>query len=137
MTATRKRQIQDKREKKRRYHARRREEVEHLSIWGAMCASCAYRPGTPASRDEGDPGLREIRLNLLDAEQPFYCHEVVPETWDGYREMDEKNPNHQKLCIGHMRALDTIWRQRGKLPHKPHDDRARAQEGLQDEQGGH
>lgn len=105
-----------KRDKKRLANKRRSEEKLHLARWSEMCATCAYRPGTPASRDEGDSGLREMRLKLLDAEQPFYCHEVVPETWDGYREMDVTNPLHKKLCIGHMKALDTIWRQRGKLP---------------------
>lgn len=115
-SAEAKQRHQAKRERKRRANERRREERLHLEIWSQMCATCAYRPGTPASRDEGHPGLRRSRLELLNSEQPFYCHDVVPETWDGYRDMDDSNPLHKKLCVGHMRALDKIWRQRGKLP---------------------
>lgn len=60
---------------------------------GDRCATCAYRQGTEASGDEVDRGLTRVRRALLDAAQPFYCHEDGP------------IPGKRRLCIGHMNAL--------------------------------
>lgn len=60
---------------------------------GERCSTCAYRAGTEASGDEVDRGLTRVRRALLDAAQPFYCHEQGP--------IREK----KRLCIGHMDAM--------------------------------
>lgn len=63
--------------------------------WAASgrCSTCAYRQGTEASGDEVDRGLRRFRRALLDAAEPFYCHEDGP------------IPGQKRLCIGHMDAM--------------------------------
>lgn len=58
------------------------------------CATCAYRPGTEASGDEVDPGLTRVRRALLNAAQPFYCHDTCPIPG-----------GPRRLCIGHMDAM--------------------------------
>lgn len=60
---------------------------------GDRCATCAYRQGTEASGDEVDRGLTRVRRALLDAAEPFYCHEDGP------------IPGKRRLCIGHMNAM--------------------------------
>lgn len=60
---------------------------------GERCSTCAYRQGTEASGDEVDRGLTRLRRALLDAAQPFYCHEDGP------------IPGKKRLCIGHMDAM--------------------------------
>jgi hypothetical protein len=60
---------------------------------GDRCATCAYRQGTEASGDEVDRGLTRFRRALLDAAEPFMCHEPGP------------IPGKQRLCIGHMNAM--------------------------------
>lgn len=62
------------------------------------CSTCAYRQGTEASGDVADRGLTRVRLALLDAAQPFYCHEDGP------------IPGKKRLCIGHMSAMTTRYR---------------------------
>jgi hypothetical protein len=62
---------------------------------GERCSACAYRPGTEASGDEVDVGLTRLRRALLDAAQPFYCHEPGP-----VAAMARK-----RLCVGHMNAM--------------------------------
>jgi len=65
------------------------------------CATCAYRPGTLASGDVEDRGLVRVRLALLDAAKPFYCHHGP----DG-RELDNDVPDaERRLCVGHMDAM--------------------------------
>jgi hypothetical protein len=60
---------------------------------GDRCATCAYRQGTAASGDAVEPGLSRFRRALLDAAQPFMCHEDGP------------IPGKKRLCIGHMNAM--------------------------------
>lgn len=60
---------------------------------GDRCSTCAYRQGTEAAGDEVDQGLTRVRRALLDAAQPFYCHEEGP------------IPGKKRLCIGHMNAM--------------------------------
>lgn len=62
------------------------------------CSTCAYRQGTEASGDVEDRGLTRLRRALLDAAQPFYCHEDGP------------IPGKKRLCIGHMNAMSTRYR---------------------------
>lgn len=81
--------------------ARRKEEQERRRFrWcGEMCGSCAYRPGTEASREYGDPGLTRARLALLKNNQPFHCHEDAPAG------LDDKT---RKLCVGHMNSMKAL-----------------------------
>lgn len=75
---------------KRAWRARQR----HLA-WagcGHRCATCAYRAGTVASTDDDDVGLTRLRRALLDAAQPFFCHEPGP-------------TKDKRLCVGHMDAM--------------------------------
>jgi len=60
---------------------------------GERCATCAYRQGTEASGDEVDRGLTRFRRALLNAAEPFMCHEDGP------------IPGKKRLCIGHMNAM--------------------------------
>ena len=55
--------------------------------------TCAYRLGTEASGDAVDRGLTRFRRALLDAAQPFYCHEDGPIA------------GKRRLCAGHMNAI--------------------------------
>lgn len=73
----------------------KRKRARAYSRWacGERCSTCAYRPGTEASGDEVDRGLTRVRLALLDAAQPFYCHEPGPIA------------GKRRLCIGHMDAM--------------------------------
>ncbi len=85
------RAIRDRAERRSAARARRR---RHLA-WagsGERCATCAYRPGTEASGDAVDQGLTRLRLALLDAAMPFFCHEEGPTP-------------ERRLCVGHMDAL--------------------------------
>lgn len=65
---------------------------------GERCSTCAYRQGTEASGDNVDRGLTRFRRALLDAAQPFMCHEVGPIA------------GRQRLCIGHMDAMTARFR---------------------------
>jgi hypothetical protein len=83
-----------------RAQEKRRRRKEHLR-WagsGERCSTCAYRQGTEASGDDVDRGLKRFRLALLDAAQPFYCHEAGP------------IPGKKRLCIGHMDAMSARGR---------------------------
>jgi hypothetical protein len=97
------------------------------------CSTCAYRPGTEASGNDADPGLTRVRLALLDAAQPFYCHEGP-----GGRELAPEVPDaERRLCIGHADALTARHRSGYYREHPPdapeviaelraaHDDRER------------
>lgn len=65
---------------------------------GDRCSTCAYRQGTEASGDEVDQGLTRMRRALLDACEPFYCHDEGP------------IPGKRRLCIGHMNAIEARGR---------------------------
>lgn len=65
----------------------------HMQWAGQRCSTCAYRAGTVASTDVDDVGLTRFRLALLDAAEPFYCHEPGPLA------------GRKKLCVGHMDAM--------------------------------
>lgn len=65
---------------------------------GERCSTCAYRAGTEAAGDEVDQGLTRLRRALLDAAQPFYCHEDGP------------IKGKKRLCIGHISAMTTRHR---------------------------
>jgi hypothetical protein len=83
--------------------ARERRERQRRKLYlrwasGERCATCAYRQGTEASGDDVDRGLTRFRRALLDAAQPFMCHEPGP------------MPGRQRLCIGHMDAMGTRTR---------------------------
>ena len=71
--------------------ARRRE------LAGQKCETCAYRPGTDASRNDGDPLLARTRKALLEACQPFFCH-------------DERMrfEGHRVMCAGHVDAMNAL-----------------------------
>lgn len=62
---------------------------------GERCGTCAYRAGTEAAGDEVDQGLTRLRRALLDAAQPFYCHQDGP------------IKGKRRLCIGHMNAMSS------------------------------
>jgi hypothetical protein len=105
------------REKKAQYNERRRRERIRMAWAAEMCSSCAYRPGTEASREEGDPGLTAARKAMLVASQPFYCHEDPP-TGAG---------PERKLCVGHAAHL-TAQYLTGYVP--PADANEKAAEAL-------
>ena len=67
------------------------------ALAGEKCPTCAYRPGTEASRDEGDPLLAKTRKALLEACQPFYCHDPR------YR-----FEGHRVMCAGHVDAMNAL-----------------------------
>lgn len=97
-------------ERKARSKARHRAERRHLA-WagsGERCSTCAYRAGTPASGDDEDAGLTRVRLALLDACEPFYCHEPGPVQ------------GRRRLCIGHMSAIERRAASGHYDEHPPH-----------------
>jgi hypothetical protein len=99
---TRSRERRERAERKARERAEWRARQRHLA-WasGERCSTCAYRRGTVASGDADDPGLTRLRRALLDAAQPFFCHEGP----DG-RELAPEVPDaERRLCIGHADAL--------------------------------
>ncbi len=71
--------------------------ARHRTLVGVKCPTCAYRPGTAASRDDGDPLLAKTRKALLEACQSFFCHDPR------YR-----FEGHRVLCAGHMDALKAL-----------------------------
>lgn len=72
---------------------------------GPRCSTCAYRAGTEASGDAVDVGLTRLRIALLDACEPFYCHDEPP---PGVRDPDRAVT--RRLCIGHMDAIEARTR---------------------------
>lgn len=96
------------RDEQTRRKANRRLRRAHLK-WasGDRCSTCAYRPGTVASTDADDVGLTRLRRALLDAAEPFYCHEEGP------------MPGRRKLCNGHMEALTARHRNGHYERHDP------------------
>lgn len=74
---------------------------------GERCSTCAYRAGTEASGDEVDRGLVRLRRALLDAAQPFYCHDEGPIA------------GKKRLCIGHMDAISSRHRAGYYTQHPP------------------
>jgi hypothetical protein len=99
---TRSREQRERAERKARDRAAWRARRRDLA-WasGDRCATCAYRSGTVASGDTDDPGLVRLRRALLDAAQPFFCHEGP-----GGRELGPEVPDaKRRLCIGHADAL--------------------------------
>lgn len=102
--------------RKERAKRRYRDAKRHLA-WasGERCSTCAYRAGTPASGDDDDHGLTRLRRALLDAAQPFFCHEGI----DG-RELDPDLPDSQRrLCIGHTDAMSARFRAGYYAAHPP------------------
>lgn len=80
-------------------------ECAFLSWTSTMCGGCAYRPGTEANRDVGDPELSKKRAALLMACEPFFCHEPMPA---GITDPYGSHPDKRKACVGHMRALSAM-----------------------------
>jgi hypothetical protein len=104
---TRSREQRERAERKARDRAAWRARRRRLA-WagGERCATCAYRLGTLASGNDEDPGLTRVRLALLDAAEPFYCHEGP-----GGRELSADVPDaERRLCIGHADALTARYR---------------------------
>jgi hypothetical protein len=75
-----------------------------------MCATCAYRPGTGANCEDGDPGLTAVREALLDARRPLFCHEVT------------EGPSQRLPCVGHELAIEARERQGWYVEHPPDRD---------------
>lgn len=71
--------------------------ARHRELVGVKCPTCAYRPGTEASRDEGDPLLAKTRKALLEACEPFFCHDPRYR-FEGSRVM----------CAGHVDAMNAL-----------------------------
>lgn len=71
----------------------------HLKWASTMCAGCAYRHGTEANTDVGDPFLAERRRLLLEVAEPFICHEECPPAI-----VAALGPQ-RKGCVGHFRAM--------------------------------
>jgi len=99
---TRSRESRELAARKAARKARYREGKRFLA-WagGERCSTCAYRAGTPAAGDAEDQGLTRLRRALLDAAEPFFCHEGP-----GGRELANDVPDaRRRLCIGHMDAM--------------------------------
>jgi len=71
--------------------------ARYRELAGQKCPTCAYRPGTEASRNEGDPLLAQTRKALLEACQPFFCHDPRYR-FEGSRVM----------CAGHVDAMNAL-----------------------------
>jgi hypothetical protein len=74
--------------------------ARHRALAGQKCPTCAYRAGTPASRDEGDELLAQTRRALLHACQSFFCHDPRYR-FEGSR----------VLCAGHVDAMNALDKQ--------------------------
>jgi hypothetical protein len=82
-------------------------EQAYLDWTSSMCGGCAYRRGTEANTDTGDPGLARKRELLLEAGEVFYCHEPCPA---GVRNPYPAARELRKACVGHMHALNVRYR---------------------------
>jgi hypothetical protein len=71
------------------------QELEYVT-WPERCLTCAYRPGTPASKSELT--LLKAKLCAMTSE-PFYCHE---------------DPNERALCKGWVDTMEIRLDQIGK-----------------------
>ena len=70
---------------------------EDLLTWKERCGTCAYRPGTEASRSE----FTLMKANLcMDAGEVFLCHE---------------DPSHRAICKGWVDVFAARLRS-GKQP---------------------
>lgn len=74
--------------------------ARYKALAGTKCPTCAYRPGTPASRDEGDELLAATRRALLHACDSFFCHDPRYR-FEGSR----------VLCAGHIDAMNALDKQ--------------------------
>lgn len=110
------REQRERAERKARDRAAWRERRRHLAWFAApRCSTCAYRLGTAASGDDDDAGLTRLRRALLDAAEPFFCHEGP----DG-RELPNDVPDgKRRLCIGHMDAMEARQRSGYYAEHPP------------------
>lgn len=106
---------------------RRKRERAQLVRAQEMCKTCAYRPGTDAyearlgrPREARDAELKGQIEACLAEGRPFYCHDPIPETPDGYRVPDLDDDGNivreqAKLCVPYMTELRRHWKQRGEI----------------------